>query len=112
MNAPRKKRNARTAPPSRRRLFWGVGLVVVALLAVLAVTQPRQLPSVIADHVAVRTAYAWRDATYTKIHHFIYPLAALRTDDRAPAQRDGVGYKEQDRDALDQLLKSKEEPQP
>lgn len=85
--------------------------VVVALLALLAVfaaiialTEPQQLPARIADHRAVRTAYVWRDGIERRVHNAIYPLAALRDDAPAPATS-GAGYTKHDRNALDDLIK-------
>ncbi len=111
MAKPRKRKSAAGAPSTLRRVLWGMFALIVIALGVIAVTQPRQLPAVIADHNAVRTAYAWRDAGYTRVHNWIYPLASLREKDADP-KRDGVGYKEQDREALDQLLQSKEDTTP
>ncbi len=108
MSKPRKKKSA-SHSGGKRKLLWALAGVLAVIIAILALTQPRQLPAVIADHHIVRTAYAWRDVLYTKVHHTIYPLAALRDDNSA---RDEVGYQEKDRDALDQLLKSKEDTQP
>ncbi len=106
MSKPRKKKAAATGKTKKRIIV--VVLVLIAVgLATLLLTEPRQLPALIADHAAVRTAYAWRDSAKERVHNWMYPLAALRPQEQDPA-RDGVGYKEQDRDALDKLLQSKE----
>lgn len=107
MSKPRKRKNAAATPSKPRRVMWALLALVVIAVAVIALTEPRQLPAVIADHNAVRTAYSWRDATYTRVHNWMYPLATLREKDTDVAH-DGVGYKEKDREALDKLLESKE----
>lgn len=106
MAKPRKKKAAATGS-TKRRIIVILLLLVAALLATLMLTEPRQLPALIADHTAVRTAYAWRDSTQERVHNWMYPLAQLRTQEADP-KSDGVGYKEKDREALDQLLQSKE----
>lgn len=111
MAKPRKRKSAAASPSKLRRVVWGLVGVAVIILGVIALTEPRQLPAVIADHTGVRMAYAWRDATYTRVHNWIYPLASLREKDADP-KVDGVGYKEQDREALDKLLQSKEDTTP
>lgn len=111
MAKPRKRKTVSASPSRLRRVLWGVAALVVIILAVIALTEPRQLPAVVADHAGVRMAYATRDDIKTRIHNWMYPLASLRTAPHDPVQ-DGVGYKEKDREALDQLLQSKEDTAP
>lgn len=106
MAKPRKRKTAATGS-TKRRIIVVTLVLLTAALATLMLTEPRQLPAVIADHAAVRTAYAWRDTAQERVHNWMYPLAQLRTQQADP-KSDGVGYKEKDREALDQLLQSKE----
>lgn len=87
----------------KRKALTALVLLLAVLTAVIALTEPQQLPARIADHRAVRTAYVWRDGIERRVHNFIYPLAALRDDAPAPATS-GAGYTKHDRNALDDLI--------
>ena len=106
MTTRRKRKPAKTGPSWTKRIILACVLVALALAATLALTEPRQLPALVADHQAVRKAYHWRDETYQTVYHWMYPLASLREDTTAPT--DGTGYNKQDRQSLEQLIDSKE----
>lgn len=110
-HAKKKKTASHHGGSKKHRILLALFVVIAALLAILILTEPRQLPAVIADHPAVRSAYLWRDSTYTAVHNWMYPLSTLRAKEVDP-ERDGVGYKKKDRDALDQLLEGKESTTP
>ena len=90
----------------RRRWPLAIAAITVALLVVLVLTEPRQLPAIIADQPAVRVAYSWKDSVAAWMHRQIYPLSALR-DDAPPPTKTGQGYNRKDRDALDDLIDAK-----
>lgn len=102
------RRSKKAARSPARRLLLGLVLVVILLVGIVAATQPRQLPGIIADQPAVRVVYSWKDAINLWIHRQLYPLSDLRTD-AVPAVKTGTGYTDQDRAALDDLIDAKNE---
>jgi hypothetical protein len=98
--AARKK----TAGTKRRRWPLVVVALSLAVSAVICLTEPRQLPALVADQPAVRRVYAFRDGVAAWVHRQLYPLSALRDDAKV---KSGAGYSATDRDALDDLINQK-----
>lgn len=99
-------------PVSRKRRWLLAGIAaVLAVMAAITLTEPRQLPAAVADHQGVRVVYGWRDRAAESVYNWFHPLARLR-EDRPAKPTAGTGYSDQARDALDELIEEKEDTAP